>query len=70
MPNWNFNDLWDLVNQIYAHGCARREDDIVRIKAVEDWVKSVERKLDYILYTSFGTLFAVLAFLLKRALFP
>ena len=69
MPNGNQNDLWDLVNRIYAHGCARREDDMVRIKAVEDWVKTVEKKLDYILYTTLGTLVAAVAYLLKLTVF-
>ena len=69
MPNGTQNDLWDLVNQIYAHGCARREDDMTRIKAVEDWVKTVEKKLDYILYTTLGTLVAAVAYLLKLTVF-
>ena len=69
MPNGSQNDLWDIVNQIYAHGCARREDDTERIKALEEWVKTVEKKLDYILYTTLGTLFAAVAYLLRITLF-
>jgi len=70
MPNGNLDDLWELANNIYAKGCARREDDIKRIEAMEDWLKSIERKLDRIFFGTMGTLIAVLTFLLKRALFP
>lgn len=39
-----------------------------RIDAVEDWLKSVERKLDRIFYGTIGTLLAMAGFLLKLIL--
>jgi len=68
MPNGDLRDIWTTVNRIESRGCARREDDMKRIDAVEDWLKSVERKLDRIFYGTIGTLLAMAGFLLKLIL--
>jgi len=65
MPNGTIDDLWKEVNKIKAHGCPRRDDDMTRIEAVEEWLKSVERKLDRIFLGTIGTLLAVAGYLLK-----
>jgi hypothetical protein len=68
-------DVWEAVNglrgdikELLVNGCAKREGDMVRIKAVEDASKDHGKKLDKIYYSSLVTAGGIIAFLLKAFL--
>jgi hypothetical protein len=69
MANGNTDDkiheIWQRLDQIAIHGCAKRDGDMHRIEQVEKSMDSLGRKLDRIFYTTLGTLAAMCAFLIK-----
>ena len=65
-------DVWEAIDGLRGDiknlmivGCAKREGDMMRIKAVEDTSKEHGHKLDKIFYTSLVTAGGIIVFLLK-----
>lgn len=72
MPNGSDTTVWasidglrEDIKTLIREGCAKREGDISRIKAVEEISRSHGKKLDRIYYVTLVTAGGVIAFLMK-----
>lgn len=59
--NGDLGAVWKKVNEIHAHGCARREQEEDRTKSLEGRINAVENKIWAIILLLIANLAASLA---------